>query len=64
MVLRSMQATKTLIYRHFSMAHREAKLVNYVQKWIDFPQVFRGGISNDALNKSAILVNGWAAYYG
>ena len=31
--------------------------VNYVKYWTDFPQVFRGGISNDALNKSAILVN-------
>ncbi|MEO6838214.1 MAG: TonB-dependent receptor [Ginsengibacter sp.] len=33
------------------------KVVNYVNYWTDYPQVFRGGISNDALNKSAILVN-------
>ena len=33
------------------------KVVNYVKYWTDFPQVFRGGISNDALNNSAILVN-------
>jgi TonB-linked SusC/RagA family outer membrane protein len=31
--------------------------VNYVKYWTNFPQVFGGGISNDALNKSAILVN-------
>ncbi len=33
------------------------KVVNYVKYWTNFPQVFRGGISKDALYKSAILVN-------
>ena len=33
------------------------KVVNYVNYWTNFPQVFRGGISNRALNNSAILVN-------
>ena len=33
------------------------QVVNFVKYWTDFPQVFRGGISKDALYKSAILVN-------
>ncbi len=33
------------------------QVVNYVKYWTDFPQVFRGGISKDALYNSAILVN-------
>lgn len=32
-------------------------VVNYVKYWTNFPQVFRGGISKDALYKSAILVD-------
>ena len=32
-------------------------VVNYVKYWTDFPQVFRGGISKNALYNSAILVN-------
>jgi TonB-linked SusC/RagA family outer membrane protein len=33
------------------------QVFNYVKYWTDFPQVFRGGISNDVLTKSAVLVN-------
>jgi TonB-linked SusC/RagA family outer membrane protein len=33
------------------------KVVNYVKYWTYYPQVFRGGISNDALYNSAVLVN-------
>lgn len=32
-------------------------LINYVRYWTDFPQVFSGNVSKDAVNNSVILVN-------
>jgi TonB-linked SusC/RagA family outer membrane protein len=48
---------KNFDFSAFFYGSQGADVVNYVKYWTNFPQVFRGGISNDALNKSAILVN-------
>jgi TonB-dependent starch-binding outer membrane protein SusC len=48
---------KAFDFSAFFYGSQGNKVFNYVKYWTDFPQVFRGGISNDALNKSAILVN-------
>ena len=57
-------------YRNFDLstflyASVGNKVINYVRYWTDFPQVFEGAVSNDAVNNSAKLINasGQPTYY-